>query len=151
MRLWRLVQASRREHALDGEGAARYPGRWNQRGTRMLYTATSPSLAVLEVLAHVDPEDAPAHFILIELDIPGDPPPIVASLPDDWRELPSPESTQRLGSSWARKHTSLTLSVPSVHLPVVTEFIVLINPEHPDAPSIARHAEIPFVFDGRLL
>ena len=40
--------------ALDGEGARLWGGRWNSAGRPMVYAAASPSLAVLEVLVHLD-------------------------------------------------------------------------------------------------
>ncbi len=41
----------------DGEGAFRFGGRWNSRGTRILYTAGSLSLAALEMLVHLNSEE----------------------------------------------------------------------------------------------
>ena len=76
MRVWRLC---RRAHAApDGEGARRYGGRWNQRGTALVYTSASASLAALEYFVHLDPEDAPPDLILV----PGDIPPAVAEIID---------------------------------------------------------------------
>jgi RES domain-containing protein len=55
--------------APDGEGARRYGGRWNQRGTAVVYASASASLAALEHLVHVDPEDAPPDLIPTAVDI----------------------------------------------------------------------------------
>ena len=51
---WRIVRARFADSAFDGEGARRYGGRWNSRGTRMVYTAGSQALAALEMLVHLD-------------------------------------------------------------------------------------------------
>ncbi len=40
---------------LDGSGGLHGYARWHNRGQPILYTASSPSLAPLEVLVHVDP------------------------------------------------------------------------------------------------
>ncbi|MBL8232954.1 MAG: RES domain-containing protein, partial [Bryobacterales bacterium] len=46
MRAFRLCRAT--FPAYDGEGARRVGGRWNSRGTRVLYMSENRSLAVLE-------------------------------------------------------------------------------------------------------
>ena len=50
MKLWRIAAETRQYAAddLSGAGAARHPGRWNDVGEPVLYTAPSISLAVLE-------------------------------------------------------------------------------------------------------
>jgi len=68
LRLWRIV---RRDHAgLDGEGARLYGARWNSPATAVLYAASHLSLAALEYLVHVDPDDAPDDLVALRLDIP---------------------------------------------------------------------------------
>jgi RES domain-containing protein len=51
MRAYRLCRA--RYPAYDGEGARRAGGRWNSKGTRILYMSENRSLSVLEVLVHL--------------------------------------------------------------------------------------------------
>jgi RES domain-containing protein len=50
---WRIVQAHVADRAFTGEGARRYGGRWNSKGFAVVYTASSISLAILEVLVHI--------------------------------------------------------------------------------------------------
>ncbi len=38
---------------LDGEGATRISGRWNKKGQKVVYTAQTSSLAILELLGHI--------------------------------------------------------------------------------------------------
>ena len=37
----------------DGEGSRRAGGRWNSKGTRVIYMSENRSLCVLEVLVHL--------------------------------------------------------------------------------------------------
>jgi RES domain-containing protein len=49
------------EHAQDifGFGAFKFGGRWNNKGTYMLYTSMNSSLAYLESLVHFNETDVP--------------------------------------------------------------------------------------------
>jgi RES domain-containing protein len=51
---WRIVQTQHAERALSGEGARLYGGRWNHKGTPLVYTASSLALAALELLVHLE-------------------------------------------------------------------------------------------------
>ena len=53
MLLWRLSIA-RYARIFDGGYGLHNEGRWNSRGTRITYAATSPALCVLEKLVHID-------------------------------------------------------------------------------------------------
>ena len=50
---WRIVKTRFAAQAFDGEGARLYGGRWNSVGVRMVYTAGSVSLGVLEVASAI--------------------------------------------------------------------------------------------------
>jgi RES domain-containing protein len=149
MRVWRLC---RRAHAApDGEGARRYGGRWNQRGTALVYTSASASLAALEYFVHLDPEDAPPDLILTPVDVP----PSASirelridELPADWRSLPAPEALARTGTSWAQRLESAVLSVPSAILPEERNY--LLNPAHAEFREIMFGPARPFSFDPRM-
>jgi RES domain-containing protein len=52
--VWRICNKARLADAFDGRGAAEYPGRWNNAGVAVVYTAESRSLASLEVLVHAE-------------------------------------------------------------------------------------------------
>jgi len=59
--LWRIATETRSYRAddLSGAGAAISPGRWNDTGEPVLYTAPSIALAVLETAAHLDDAGLP--------------------------------------------------------------------------------------------
>lgn len=46
----------------EGEGAYRFGGRWNTPGTRIMYTASTLPLALLEVLVHLEEELSLIHI-----------------------------------------------------------------------------------------
>ena len=101
MRVWRLAREV--YPVLDGEGARRWGGRWNSRGTPVVYSAGSPALAVLEYRAAVDVADVPEDLSLAEIHVPDDltvevlPP---DTLPVDWRR-PLHERCREIGDRWA--------------------------------------------------
>ncbi len=136
--------------AFDGEGARLYGGRWNSPGTRMVYTAQSQALAILEVLVHLEKVGVlpsyslcAAHFEedLVEALDP-------EALPDNWRSYLSPSGLRVIGDAWIAQQTSAVLEVPSVI--VDDESNYLINPAHPDFSSITIGEPRSFEFDARL-
>lgn len=121
-------------------------GRWNSAGRPMVYAAASPSLAVLEVLVHLDlpSELLPDDFQLLTIDIPDD----VALRRLD----PSPtldDACQQAGDAFLDAGDALVLLVRSVVVP--QEWNVLLNVRHLDmARVMVKHCE-PFRLDPRLV
>lgn len=144
MIVYRLCKAA--HTALDGEGARMWGGRWNSAGRPMVYAAASPSLAVLEVLVHLDlpSELLPDDFQLLTIDIPDD----VALRRLD----PSPtldDACQQAGDAFLDAGDALVLLVRSVVVP--QEWNVLLNVRHLDmARVMVKHCE-PFRLDPRLV
>ncbi len=149
---YRLVKSKWADNAFDGEGAKRYGGRFNSRGRSCVYVASSESLAILEIMVHLEDYRLLEHYALFRLSLPAgsiarlD----VEALPPDWRDEPAPASTAHVGDAWLQAGTSLALAVPSTI--AVREMNYLLNPEHPDFHRVARSAErLPFSVDTRLL
>lgn len=69
MLLYRIVQDLSRSHDLSGTGAWRFGGRWNSKGTFMLYTSENSSLALLESIVHFDPANMPPELYLMEIEL----------------------------------------------------------------------------------
>ena len=116
-----------------------------------MYTGTSRSITVLEVLAHADPDLLPADLTMFRIEIPdalsfdrvdG------ASLPDDWRTPGHPDCIAR-GDEWVRQGSRPLLFVPSAIVP--EEWNLLINSRHADAAQITVVFASRFTFDPRLL
>jgi RES domain-containing protein len=149
--IWRICKTKYAETAFDGEGSGRYPGRWNSRGTRIVYCASCPSLAILEILAHLDGDSSLLFnaYCLIPAECPEGGVLSIGQLPDDWRESPPPASTRAIGDAWVEDRSSLVHAVPSVLAPV--DQIFLVNPEHPAFDQMVIGAPQPLELDPRLL
>ena len=150
--VWRVTKRNRMTSALRGEGAGLHPGRWNLAGDAVVYASSTPSLAMLEFLAHVDEEDAPSQLYLLQISLPRSARLLPANrLPRNWRVVPPPRSTQIVGSRWVDAHLALSLCVPSVLLPTRVDCNVLINVAHRDMQHVKIAAKIKFSFDRRIL
>ena len=55
---------------LSGAGGLLAAGRCNAKGTPVIYAAEHVSLALAEVLAHLDPTDLPLDYSVVTLEIP---------------------------------------------------------------------------------
>ncbi|MGH7457386.1 MAG: RES family NAD+ phosphorylase [bacterium] len=151
MKVYRLAK-TRYINDLSGSGARIYGGRWNHKGTSMIYTAESRALATIEYLVHTPLSIVPAPLSVATFHIPDKIVPVeiaMSDLPNNWREYPAPSRLADLGTNWAAKNESLLLRVPSA---VVTqEFNILINPLHPDMKRVTiLHIE-RYTIDRRLL
>ncbi len=136
---------------LSGTGARIYGGRWNHKGTCVIYTSESISLATVEYLVHIPLSIAPTNLSLATLQIPDEMIPkeiIMADLPENWREYPAPSKLAESGSNWARANESLLLRVPSVV--VQYEFNILINPLHQDMKHVTILQVESYKADKRL-
>lgn len=148
---WRIVAKQHSEAAFSGEGASRYPGRWNARGYRMVYTAQSAALASLEMLVHLDSETNMRPYVLFACTFSSDLVEHVESkkLPPGWKSYPPPAALSQLGSDWLEAARTPVLQVPSAV--IETESNYLLNPEHPHFPKITIADPTPFSLDLRLL
>jgi RES domain-containing protein len=148
--VWRIVKRKYEATAFDGEGASDYGGRWNSPGKRVIYTAGSKSLALLEQLVHLDSSALSSYVVipvtfsdalLSEVDI--------LLLPPDWKGHPAPVELRDIGDSWLDSFGSAVLRVPSAIVPDESNY--MINPDHPDFSSVEIGASVPFEIDLRLL
>lgn len=150
MYVYRLCKASFK--ALDGEGARINGGRWNSPGRAVVYTSTTLSLAVLELLIHVDPAQIPVDLVALTIEVP-DAVPIQAldtsTLPAGWDAVVGAPECRAMGDAWIALGSPAALRVPAA--PIPEEFNVLLNPLHTDARRIAIISERPFTYDPRLL
>lgn len=140
---------SSRYAANDGKGAAITGGRWNPKGTEVVYAAASRSLAVLEILVHysVLPED----FVITPIVIPDGVAVIEVlntMLVAGWDQPIPSSTTQEYGRAWIASNGSAVLSVPSAVVTLERNFVL--NVQHPDFRDIQFGRSEPFRFDPRL-
>jgi len=150
MRVWRVCLARHAADAFSGEGGLRHAARWHSKGVRIVYTAASLSLATLEFFVNLEPGEPPA-LVAISADIPESVRVELLeteALPPDWRRIPVPPSSQRIGARWVLSNSSAVLPVPSVVIP--SERNCLLNPAHPDFKKIRIGKPEPFSLDQRM-
>ncbi len=110
----------------------------------MLYASTALSLACLELLVHLSPEQIPLDYVYTASEIPLDP------AAHDFRgSLRDSGATRRYGHGWSTSLRSMAIYVPSVIIPV--EYNVLLNPIHPAFQDVTWNEPKSFEFDPRLL
>ncbi|PAJ76261.1 hypothetical protein CJF42_00800 [Pseudoalteromonas sp. NBT06-2] len=149
---YRIVKTKWADSAFDGEGARLYGGRWNSKGQSCVYLASSESLAILEILVHLDNSDTLDHYTLFTVDI--NPADIMELnhefLPDCWQADPAPSETAEIGDDWLKSNSSLALKIPSTI--VIREANYLINIKHVNFPkALSTHIKLDFKFDNRLV
>jgi RES domain-containing protein len=140
---------SNRYPANDGLGARLYGGRWNHKGTSVIYTAESRALCALEVLVNADeladdyvvtPIEVPAEIAVAEISI--------ADLSPGWDAHEATNATRDIGTKWAKELSTAILCVPSTVIPRERNYIL--NPAHPEFTRIRFLGTEPFYFDDRL-
>lgn len=131
----------------DGEGARLYGGRWNHKGTPLLYCGSTISLCALEVLANT--KNLPANMVSIAAEIPDRnhmPAYTEADLPTDWNAPAPPVLTKDLGTTWAKTENIASISVPSAIVPDERNYLV--NPLHADFALIQFSSPKPSLIQG---
>ena len=110
--------ASSRYPVNDGKGASLYGGRWNYKGTAVIYTAESRALCALEILANAD--ELANDYVVTAITVPDETQMTrlsTADLPVN-RDAGEPtDGTRQLGTNWAQGLTTAVLAVPSAVIP----------------------------------
>jgi RES domain-containing protein len=138
-------------NTLDGKGAAINGGRWNSRGTELIYTAANWSLAMAEILVHLSLAALPEDFYMMTILIPDDMPVseiYATNLQIGWNSFPHIVSTRMIGDKFVYENWTCILKVPSA----VTkgDFNYLINPHHPRFKDVKINEVEKFPFDRRI-
>lgn len=129
--VYRLIRDKYRHDPLSVEGSRLFGGRWNPKGTGILYATSTPELGLIETLAHapaVRYEDLPLYWVF-PMEIPDD----IRyysreDLPDYWQDE-TYDRTQLWLSDWLASPDQLALAVPSVLVSLSCN--ILLHPAHP--------------------
>lgn len=154
--VWRIARETLdyASDGLSGTGACVRGGRWNPKGTAVVYAATNVSLACLESATHSHVASAPMNCYLVRIDIPL---PIwnqarcltTVTAPVGWDAVPEALASVEFGQGWLGDPDGpAILCVPSVIVP--EELNILINPEHPDARRITSFKIRKWIYDARI-
>ncbi len=126
-------------------------GRWNPKGSRMIYAGSAPTVALLEYLcikgAAVGRK--PWHMVVYEIgneDLVGTLE--IEGLPLGWNKLPHEKVTQDFGKFWLVEKEFPFLKVPSARVDLAfypLEYNLLINPDFPELKNFISVVNIiPF-------
>lgn len=147
-----LYRIAEEQFARDmaGDGARIYGGRWNSKGIPLIYTSESVALAALEVPVRVS---TPKHFCRVIYQVPDD----VGAETISVTELLQTSLIQHpgtnlieIGKQWAQEKRTLLLKVPSAVV-LGQGFNYLINPLHPQFPTVTVEDVSSFDYDFRLV
>jgi RES domain-containing protein len=135
---------------LSGTGAATYGGRWNSKGVHIVYTAATPSLALLESVVHIS--NIPVEdYCMATIEIPHQKTKEIrrTDLPDDWFLNPAPDQLKSIGDQFIKDNIFLALKLPSAIM--MEDFNYLLNPNHPDFSKVKFIGSRTIPIDERLL
>jgi len=144
------ITKSRRSADIFGTGAALFAGRWNQKGTPVLYTGESIEIALLETIVHVPPMLI-SDLDILTIEIPDDS--IlelkISDLPTNWSNYASPTILSEIGQDWVNQGKEISLKVPSCIIASSHNFIL--NCQHTDYSKVKVIDNRKFYFDPRLI
>ena len=152
IKIWRLTKAKYAKTAFSGLGGLKTSGRWHTKGQRVVYCADSLSLALLELLVHIEDSELASMFSFASIEVEVDESLIESidqsELDINWRRWPHSKACQIIGNDWINSFSSALLRVPSSLVPTQNNFLV--NPDHPDFKNIKLGPPEPFTIDKRL-
>jgi RES domain-containing protein len=147
----------------DATGAYRSGGRWNSPGTAVLYSASSLSLACLEILVHIRRVENLPEYSYSELEIQN-------RQVHPWDEAPartlaileSQELSRERGDDWIERRRKVSargilpqplpvLQVPSAVVPQEWNYLIDPNDWASTFPATSWSRPKPFRIDPRLV
>jgi RES domain-containing protein len=134
---------------LSGTGAAVYGGRWNKKGTPVLYTGESKEIALLETIVHTPPMLIP-KLSIVTIEIPDESISeiLINRLPGNWYDYPAPAILAEISQQWIESGKTIALKVPSCIIHSAHNYIL--NCNHKEFSRIRIIDIKNFHFDTRL-
>ena len=133
VKAYRILKEPYWQDPLSVVGAEIAGGRWNPPGVGILYTASSPALALLETLVHfpkVMYDQLPRLRVFTLLIPDGEVRWIYPHLlPEDWTEPTALPLTQHVFDEWLQRPADLGLGIPSAVIDI--SYNILLHPKHP--------------------
>lgn len=135
---------------ITGTGAAMHGGRWNKKGSPVLYTGENKEIALLETVVQTPPMLIPNLDILV-LEIPDDSIKEIKinQLPKNWTDYPAPTILSEIAEKWIQEDKFITLKVPSCIINSTHNFIL--NCRHQEYSKVKLITRSNFNFDSRLI
>lgn len=148
LRAWRIGDPDGTWPIFDATGSTIAPGRWNTRGSPVIYASEHYSTALLEKLVHGSGRLPPNQHV-IDITIPAGTS-YEMFAPEAWPgwDAMPPVVSRRFGETWSRERRSAVLIVPSVVARL--DHNILINPAHPQFRTITAGLHHPVFWDHRL-
>lgn len=128
-------------------------GRWNPKGSGMIYAGSSPAVSLLEYICIKGNSVARVPWYMVVYEIMAEH--LMGTLdadnlPDNWNVLPHGRSTQIFGKAWLDEKEFPFLRVPSARVNIAfypQEHNLLINPDFPDLTQILKAVDqVPFSY-----
>jgi RES domain-containing protein len=147
VRLYRIT-AARYAEDHSGRGAYLYGGRWNSKSQHALYAAQTVSLAMLEVLVHIN-KPPPRAYQLITYTVD---PSLIADSSVEYAvpsrlDMKSLVGTREIGDTFLQSHQRPVLAIPSIMHAFENNY--LINPNHKLSDQIEVVDLSSFTFEER--
>ncbi len=149
--VFRLGKHAYRGQLFSGQGGLYASGRWTPKGTPVVYTSASISLAILEYTVNYRRRGWVPATVVGRAMIPASVRVETVSidkLPANWFTASPPPQLQVLGGDWLERGTTAVLRVPSAI--VTEEWNYLLNPLHADFRKFRISAPQSFNFDRRV-
>ena len=130
---------------LTGVGAATYSTRWSSKGIYILYTAATPSLALLESVVHISKLPVTGSCMMV-LDIQEI---AIADLPLNWQQYSPPDILKKWGNEFVKYNKAVALKLPSAIMP--EEYNYLSNSSSTNFKKVKITGKRPLPIDDRLM
>ncbi len=148
MDLFRIISEKYADD-LSGTGAKLVGGRWNSKGSPVIYCSENRALALLENLVRTPLALLKNNLLIVTIHVPDNIKIINAGKIKVLNNYPASSETRKEGDQWVKNGKSLLFKVPSVIIP--NEYNFLINPMHNDISKVAISNKVKLLIDSRLL